>query len=131
MVLCITGGSGFDNSMGLMWAMVSTVFGRLGALVDGVAGFWWRADGAVGVRAGDWVKGLSCGGALLFFGGRGFGCCCDRRAARSCCLGVGGGSFLLGGDFRESILLWAGDGQSSGSGGVRGIIIILARAAPA
>ena len=40
-----------------------------------------------------------------------------------------GGSFLIGGDFRESILLWDGNGQSSGPGDVRGII--LARAAPA
>ena len=83
------------------------------------------------MEADGWVKGLSCGCGLLFFGGRGLGCCRDKRAARSCWLrvGVGGGSFLIGGDFRESILLCDGNGQSSGHGDVRGII--LTRAAPA
>ncbi len=38
-VLRITGESGFDGSMGFMWAMVSTALGRLGALVNGAAGF--------------------------------------------------------------------------------------------
>ena len=85
----------------------------------------------MGLEADGWVKGLSCGWGLLFFGGRGLGCCRDKRAARSCWLrvGGGGGSFLIGGDFRESIFLWDGNEQSSGPGGVRGII--LARAAPA
>ena len=73
MVLRKTGESGFGGSMGLMWVMVSTALGRLGALVNGAAGFWWGADGAVGVEADGWVKGLSCGWGLLFFGGRGLG----------------------------------------------------------
>jgi len=38
-VLRTTGESGFVGSMGLMWAMVSTALGRLGALVNGAAGF--------------------------------------------------------------------------------------------
>ena len=68
-VLCITGGSGFDDSMGPMWAMVSTALGRLGALVNGAAGFWWRADGAVSVEADGRVKDLSCVWGLIFLGG--------------------------------------------------------------
>ena len=63
--------------------MVSTALGRSGALVNGTTGFWLRADGAVGVKAGGWVKILSCDGWLLLFGGRGCGCCRDKRAARS------------------------------------------------